>query len=255
VATEAERLRLLYDVSRRLASVTGLEELLRFSTERARELFDAESCALLLLDRKRRELHFPIVSESPSHPRLQERLAEIRFPADRGVAGWVLNHDQAALVSDVASDPRFYGGVDQMTSVTTRSLLCAPLRTGNGNIGVIEVINPGQGSRSPADLEFLEGLAGDIAVACEKARLYEQVRGEVLELRQLLRIGGVGLLVIGLVIGAWSALAHLALAQPLGTLIARPGVLAGLALAAVGGALVAVSRGWLVGVTASARGA
>ena len=37
--------------------------------------------------------------------------------------------------------PRFFGGIDAHTGVTTRTLLCAPLTTYQGVIGVIQVLN------------------------------------------------------------------------------------------------------------------
>jgi hypothetical protein len=134
----SERLELLYDVTRRLATFTELDEVVRFATRRARELFEAEGCALIMLDRERREFTFPVSSQKDSGAEPGRRLSEIRFPADRGIAGWVVANDEAALVEDTSTDPRFYGGVDRETEVRTQSLLCAPLRSGDGSIGVIE---------------------------------------------------------------------------------------------------------------------
>ena len=54
-------------------------------------------------------------SQSETLRTAEERLAEIRFPADRGVAGWVLSHNEALRIDDVSKDPRFYQGVDQAT--------------------------------------------------------------------------------------------------------------------------------------------
>src|SRR5262250_3448660 len=124
MATAGDRLHLLYELNRGLTSFTDLDSLLRYVTGRARELFRAEGCALLLLDRQRREFYFPVASESEEAK--EARLSQIRFPADRGIAGWVLAHDEAALVEDTASDARFYNAIDRRTAVQTRSLLCAP---------------------------------------------------------------------------------------------------------------------------------
>src|SRR5207249_4685613 len=161
----------------RLATFTDLDELLRYATGRTRELLDAEGAAVMLLDPARQEFNFGVASQSETHQATSARLLKIRFPAHLGVAGWVLAHDEAAAVPDAQQDPRFYNGVDQVTNITTHAILCAPLRARSGNIGVIEVINP---ARPPAadDLEFLETLASDIAVAHEKAALQERLRGE-----------------------------------------------------------------------------
>ncbi len=239
-----ERLHLLYEINRRLTTLSDLEALVRFATERTRELFNAEGCALLLLDRETHEFYFPVASQSDAHPQSQQRLAETRFPADRGIAGWVLGHDEAVRIDDVSKDERFFQGVDQETQMTTRSLLCAPLHSQSGNIGVIEVVNPALGELGPEDLEFLGALADDIAVAYEKAALHDQLRGEVVGLRQVCRMVGLGLLVIGILFIIGATIGHLAMALPLSELPTRPGTLSGLVSVLVGLFLVGVARGW-----------
>jgi GAF domain-containing protein len=243
--TDAERLHFLYEVSRRLANSSDLGELLGYATRRARELFDAEGCALLLLDRRRAEFHFPLASQRESQAGGSMPLSEIRFPADRGIAGWVLAHDEAAAVPDVARDSRFYGGVDDLTGRTTRAILCAPLRTRQGSIGVLEILNPAVPTAPAADLEFLEALAGDVAIAYERAALTEQLRGEVLSLRQMCTLAGAGLATLGLAYVLGAAYALLALALPLRELPARPGFSIGLVCLLAGGLLVGAARGWL----------
>src|SRR5437867_13148830 len=101
---ESARLQLLNDVNRRLATFTALDELLRYATRRGRELLDAEGCAVLLLDGARHEFHFPVASQSEARAASEARLADVRFPANQGIAGWVLAHDEAVLVADAGSD-------------------------------------------------------------------------------------------------------------------------------------------------------
>lgn len=241
--TDAERLHLLYEVSRRLATSSDLGELLGYATRRARELFDAEGCALLLVDRG--EFRFPLASQRESQSGGSMPLSEVRFPADRGVAGWVLAHDEAAAVPDVTHDSRFYRGVDDLTGRTTRAVLCAPLRTRQGNLGVLEVLNPTVQTTPAADLEFLEALAGDIAIAYEKALLTEKLRGEVLDLRQMCTLAGAGLVVLGLAYILGITYALLAHALPLRELPMRPGLSTGLVCLLAGVLLAGAGRGWL----------
>src|SRR5262249_18927175 len=115
-------------------------------------------------------------------------LLALRSPADRGIAGAVLRSGRPLRIDDVTSDPRFYGGVDRQTGVTTRALLCAPLRTRQETIGVIQVVNP-RSERAFTDdqLKFLEALAGSIAVAIENARMYAQLKQQFLALQEATR--------------------------------------------------------------------
>ena len=240
------RLRVLSDVGRALATFTNLDELVHYATHRTRELFDAGGCALLLLDREQHELFFPVASQRNPDAASTADLAEIRFPADRGVAGWVLAHNESTLVSDTSQDPRFYDAVDRRTTIQTRSLLCAPLRTRAGNIGVIEVVNPHADFLNRDDLDFLDTLGSEIGVAYEKAELYRELEGEVIDLRRFSRWAGFLLSLFGALLGIGATLYHRIRVLPWSELFARRGVLLGLLCLVIGGLLIAVGRGWIV---------
>jgi GAF domain-containing protein len=242
--TAQERLRLLYELNRDLTTFSDLPRLLAFATERGRSLFEAEGCAILMLDATRNEFYFPVASDVDAMS--EAKLGEVRFPADRGIAGWVLTQNRAELVADTSTDERFYRGVDQQTQMTTRSLLCAPLRTRSGNIGVMEVVNPAPRFLTAADLEFLEAVAADVALACEKAQLYDRLREEALSLRQVCRVAGAILAVSGLALAGGAVLGQLGRALPLLELAVRPSFVAGVVAALGGGLLTAVAQGWLV---------
>jgi GAF domain-containing protein len=249
MVTAADRLQLLYDLAREVATFTDLDSVLRYATRRTREVLGAEGCSVLLLDDSRRMLYFPVASQAESSAASAASLEQASFPADKGIAGWVLQHDQAAQVDDTANDPRFYAGIDRQVGSTTRALLCAPLRSRSGNIGVVEVVNPLRGRFAADDLAILEAMAADIAVACEKARLYDVLRHETFTLRQACMVAGLGLLVLAGLFVVGGAYAHLARALPLAELPRRSVVLTGVLLLAAGVALVAVARGWLISRT------
>ena len=232
-----ERLRMLYDLSRRLATFNELDDILRHATGGLRELFDAEGSAVLIFEPRTHELRFPIASQREGSEATPAELAEVRFPADQGVAGWVLKHGKAVAVDDCANDPRFYRGVDQATGATTRTLLAAPLRTDGPSIGVIEVMNPGLGHSGPDDVEFLDAVASDIAVAYAKAELHDRLREEAAMLRRLAQLAGIVLIVAGVLVGAGSAFAVLARALPVGSMLVQPGLWAGV-VAVVAGVVV-----------------
>jgi len=180
--SSTEQLSLFLELSRAFGTLMELGDLLPLVMTRTNAAFAAESCALLLLDEERQELFFPVTSDIS--PERAERLKAMRFPADKGVAGWVLQQGKPALVSDVGRDQRFYAGVDRQSGAQTRELLCAPLHTRHGTIGVIELRNKREGAFSQEDLVFLDALAGSVAVAIENARLYQQVRHSEARLKE-----------------------------------------------------------------------
>ena len=179
---DVSRVRLLHEVGCALAARLELDELIPLVVAKCREVLDAEGAAVLLLDPDRRELHFPYVAEED--PEVAESLGSVRFPADRGIAGRVLQSGEAIRVDDVSTDPRFYPNVDRHTGLTTRSLLSVPLSSRHGPIGLIEVVNRRDGSSfSDADLALLSSLAGSVAVALENARLWAQLKDSADRLR------------------------------------------------------------------------
>jgi serine phosphatase RsbU (regulator of sigma subunit) len=183
---DAGRLALLYELACAFAARIELDELSEFVVEKCRQVLDSEGAAILLRDPERDELFFSYVADPD--PEKAGRLRALGFPADRGIAGAVLRSGRPLRVDDVTSDPRFYAGIDRQTGVTTRALLCAPLRTRHETIGVIQVLNPRSGRSFTDDqLAFLEALAGSIAVAVENARLYAQLKEQFAALQEATR--------------------------------------------------------------------
>jgi len=179
--SDANRHALLYDVSRSFNEQLELDKLLPFIVSKTKELLHAESVAILLLDAQRDELYFPYVSDVA--PAVEKRLLQVRFPAGAGIAGWVVRQGLPQLIADVSKDERWYRGVDSHSGMTTRSLLCAPLRTKGGVVGVIELRNHVTAAFTDDDLEFLDTLSGSIAIAVENARLYQELKASEATLR------------------------------------------------------------------------
>lgn len=244
MAIDPERLRLLYELNRGLATSLDLDELLRSATRRVRELFAADGCALLLLDATGREFHFPIASQRESRGAMTGDLRDVRFPATQGIAGWVLLRDTGTIVLDAQNDARFFRGVDAETGITTRTMLCAPLRTVKGNIGVIQVINPGGPAPTEDDLQFLEAIADDLASAHERAQHFERLRSEAVDLRKVCMVTGFLMLGAGIVLGLGWIVTAMAMAIPLSDALLRPRSVGAGSAVVLGAALIALSRGW-----------
>ncbi|HVO22354.1 MAG TPA: sigma 54-interacting transcriptional regulator [Candidatus Margulisiibacteriota bacterium] len=165
-----QRLRAL-ELGRACAERLELDDLIAFVAGECRAALDAEGAAVLLLDAQRHEFYFPSAAEDDAA--VAARLRHLRFPAGLGIAGAALRERQALRVDDVGRDPRFFGGIDQTTGRTTRTLLAAPLLSRRGAIGVIEVVNRhGGGPFTDNDLAFLETLSSSVAAAIDNARRY-----------------------------------------------------------------------------------
>src|SRR5262249_42557499 len=103
---DTEKLLLLFDLSRAFSALMELDELLELINAETKEVFKAESCAILLVDETTGELFFPVSSDAS--PEIEKRFRAIRFPADKGIAGWVVQNAKVVIVPDVTKDDRFY---------------------------------------------------------------------------------------------------------------------------------------------------
>jgi len=162
----------LYKIGKLLTSTLNTEELLKLVMEKVGELLSAKNWSLMLLDEEKQELYFEIVVGESS-----DKIKGLRIKADQGIAGWVANHKQPVLVSDVSKDKRFLSNIDNLSGFKTQSLICTPLICRDKVLGVIELVNKKVGEEfTEEDLEILKHLSDYIAIAIDNARNFEKIQ-------------------------------------------------------------------------------
>ena len=134
---QAKRLHLaetLVEVSRTTAALDSLDEVLASLVAMTAAALRAERATLFLNDATTNELYSRSMTEHG--PR------EIRMLNDKGIAGKVFQAGQGIVVQDAYAHPDFNPEVDETTGYDTRQIVCAPIRTGRGEvIGVAQVLN------------------------------------------------------------------------------------------------------------------
>lgn len=103
-----------------------------------------------------------------------------------GLSGLVLQTGKAVLVDDVENEPRFAGKLDSQFGTRTRSLIAVPMRRHDRLNGLIEALRERPEPFSKADLDFLSGVAHELAVAVENGLLVRRLTEEVREREVLL---------------------------------------------------------------------
>ena len=95
-----------------------------------------------------------------------------RLAVGQGVVGRAVADNATQIVVDAANDDRVWRAGDDASGFVTRSLVCAPLRTARGPIGVIEIVNRRDGQAfTPADAKLLDLIAAPAALAINNARM------------------------------------------------------------------------------------
>ena len=166
---ERKKLTLVQEVSRAVASVGDLDQLLRLIMEKVTELMEADRATLFLVDEADGTLSSKVVQGGD--------LVEIRLASGEGVAGWVAQTGELVNIPDAYADQRFQPAVDLKSGYRTRTILSVPMTGATGGlVGVLQVLN--KKSESPftrADEELLGALASPAAIAIENARLYQSL--------------------------------------------------------------------------------
>lgn len=165
IVSSHEKLVTLLDVADSLMQTLDLDALMRKIIAKMSEALHAERSSLFLLDSHTGELWAKQAEGAGG--------AEIRFPRTAGLAGYVATSGQVLNVPDAYADARFNPAFDQSTGFRTRSVLCVPVYNRDGEIiGVTQVMNKKGGVFTPEDVNLLQVLASQIAVALENAQLY-----------------------------------------------------------------------------------
>ncbi|MBW2597649.1 MAG: GAF domain-containing protein [Deltaproteobacteria bacterium] len=129
-------LNLYQTVSSSLSYIGDLQELLTTIISIVTSELLCEECSVLLYDQENNEFEFfTAVGETGME------LVKERFPADKGIAGRALREKATQVVNDVQSDPDFYGNIDKEHAFKTKSILAAPLMSGDELVGVINALN------------------------------------------------------------------------------------------------------------------
>jgi len=162
------QLNTLIEMTALINSTLDIAEIKRRTIDAATTLLGAEAGSLLLRSSEG-DLTFDIALGKKS-----DRLKSLRLQRGVGIAGWVLEHEKGQIVNDVGKDPRFFKEADEISGYKTKNLICVPLKSKDSTIGVIEVVNKKTGLFDKDDLEMLEALSNQVALAIENARLYEE---------------------------------------------------------------------------------
>lgn len=162
---ENATLRRILAVARDMASRMDLGGLLEMIIESTCQVLDCERATVFLYDADTDELWARVATGD----------ADIRFPADRGIAGTAAKSRVAVNVPDAYADPRFNQAVDRDTGFRTRNLLTVPMENVEGDlIGVLQALNKREGAFDDADIELLAVLAAQAGVAIHRQHLLEQ---------------------------------------------------------------------------------
>ncbi|MBW2610094.1 MAG: GAF domain-containing protein [Deltaproteobacteria bacterium] len=148
-----------------------IEDVLNNAMQWAEEFINAEASSIYELDVEKDELFIRLARGEKKEP-----AKRIRLKMGEGIAGRVVQTGQPMVVQDVLQEKRFSDRFDKIIGFKTRSMICVPLILRGNPIGAIQILNKkNQEPFNQTDLELLTGMAQQIAVAMENAKLYNRL--------------------------------------------------------------------------------
>lgn len=154
------RLRRLLDVCVALNSTSDVGDLLETLVRTTTVVLRCEAASILLYDDRDAVLRFIAASGDGA-----DALRDVAVPLHDSLAGTIFREDRVLLAADLAADPRHFAEAAAGTGVRPETLLGVPMRA----VGVLEALNPTDGTFDAADAEALLVIAAQAAVALRNA--------------------------------------------------------------------------------------
>ncbi|WP_247215512.1 protein kinase [Synechococcus sp. C9] len=150
---------LLYDLAEKMHATLDLQALADLVIGETQALLGGTQGCLMLYNPHTQVLE---VVSSYGPP-----VEQTYFPPGMGIAGHVFQTGRAEIVNDVSQDARFVPGL-----IPIHALMCAPLTTKAGVLGVINVTSETPVEYTASHLKRLMALAAQAALAISNARAH-----------------------------------------------------------------------------------
>jgi adenylate cyclase len=175
------RAEILLNVSKQVAGIESTDEILGTLVEVTSRETECERSTIFLHDDATGELYSRVAQG--------ESWREIRIMNNSGVAGFVFTTGEGIIIEDAYADKRFNRTVDQQTGFKTRNILCAPIKTVKGElIGVAQALNKHEGAFTEDDMDLMEAMISQAAVAMQSTQYIEKMKKARVEEMEFLDI-------------------------------------------------------------------
>lgn len=168
-------LSILYNISQAVNFIDDLKRLISVILDKAIETVNAEKGSLMLYDSSDNTLQVKVVyglKDKKHEDDINNGIVECqKMKPESGIAGKVFTEKKSIITNLGGQDPRFnqFSGDNNVSS-----LICVPLIAKGECIGIINITNKKNGKLfNKKDLEFVEALANQAAIAVDNAQLYE----------------------------------------------------------------------------------
>lgn len=180
---ERDRADFLHHVAEEMTRTLDLDRVLNRTLARVGRALGVRQASILLLDPVSDHLVYRAAMGRPI--RLPQGGKPTRYKRGVGLGGWVLEHNQWAIVDFLDKDPRWIAGSEQCGE--SQSALALPLSAEGEMVGVLLFFHPEPGYFNEQHVALATSAANHITVACKNAEMYNLVREQAERLGNMLR--------------------------------------------------------------------
>ncbi|MCX5817753.1 MAG: GAF domain-containing protein [Proteobacteria bacterium] len=182
VVKKAQQLDLLSEISRTIVSDYYLKEILQLIVTMTAKVMDSKICSIMLLDEKRNEL---VIAATQSLSAYYVNKPNLKV--GQSISGRVVKEKKPITVLDVTKEPGFmYPDIAKKEGIV--SLLSTPMMIKDRAIGVINSYTQCEHKFSKEEVDIIQTVANQAAVAIENTRLDQEIltAKEALEARKII---------------------------------------------------------------------
>ena len=190
--SRTERVQVLNQIGQALASILGLPELYQLIYRQARKVLPMDAFYIALYDQAHGLVQFPLVYDDG------EPVTDENVPMGQGPTSHVIRTKISLLVDHsnpaIQHSGRPFGNMQRLSA----SAMHVPMLAGDRIIGIVSAQSYQENAYAPEDLQVLEVIASQAAIAIENARLYQAAQDERTYLQALIESSRDGIVLISI---------------------------------------------------------
>ncbi len=170
------RLQTLHNIDKAIARQLNLRDVLRLTLEGVPKELGADAAAISLVDIEKM-LPQMIVMHLPNGTYVEEKA----FDLAESLLHWFVDRQEPVIIHDLTKDPRLQPFLKHIQNGPLISYLGVPLIVREKTIGILHILTTVPHVFASEDIDFFRTLGGQVAIAIENARIFEELKNEVAE--------------------------------------------------------------------------
>lgn len=174
-----DRLEVLRDIDRAIIRRSSLKEILHVVLDRVPVELGADAVAISLINGKQERPEL-FAMRLPNGTVIEQEA----FDMAESLLHWFVERQETVIIYELAEDPRLQMHWDKIHGFMLSSYLGVPLIVNEKTIGILHILTKEPKVFEREDVTFFKTMAGQVAIAIENVRLFEETYRQAVELEK-----------------------------------------------------------------------